>query len=137
MSKHINATKEAIAQFTTQFKSDEPVVMLNLLKYKEVADYTNYPDLNLGKNISGEKAYQIYMKHTQPYLQKLGAEVVFIGKSNQYIIGPEDESWDLTLIVKYPDVMKFYALLQNADYKKTAGHRSAALEDSRLLPMKG
>ena len=77
------------------------------------------------------------MKHTRPFLQKLGAEVVFVGKSNHYIIGPEDESWDLALIVKYPNVMKFYALLQNADYKKTAGHRSAALEDSRLLPMKG
>ena len=55
MSNHINATKEAIDQFSKRFKSDEPVVMLNLLKYKEVADYTDHPNLYPGKIISGKK----------------------------------------------------------------------------------
>ena len=137
MSSYIYPTPEAIAQLGKQFNSEESVVMLNLLKFKKVADYSDHPQLKPSENISGEKAYHIYMKYTQPCIQKLKAEVIFMGKSNQFVIGPQDESWDLVLIVKYPNILSFYALTQDAEYIKTAGHRSAALEDSRLLPIKG
>jgi len=39
------------------------------------------------------------------------------------------------LLVEHPSVEKFLEFAKNENYLKTAGHRTAALEDSRLLPM--
>ena len=36
------------------------VVMLNLIRFREVADYSANPELNPNEPISGEKAYHIY-----------------------------------------------------------------------------
>ena len=84
--------------------------------------------------ITGEEAYRLYMKATWPELQKAGGRVIYYGKSNQFLIGPDAESWDAILLVEHASVAKFMEFAQNEDYLRTAGHRTAALEDSRLLP---
>lgn len=37
-------------------------------------------------------------------------------------------------LVEHESVLKFMEFAQNEDYLKKAGHRTAASEDSRLLP---
>ncbi|WP_246255857.1 hypothetical protein [Cyclobacterium plantarum] len=44
------------------------------------------------------------------------------------------EKWDAILLVEHKSVSKFMGFANSEDYLKNAGHRSAALEDSRLLP---
>jgi len=56
-------------------------------------------------------------------------------ESKNFLIGPEHEAWDAILLVEHESVEKFIAFSQNKDYLKNAGHRTAALEDSRLLPI--
>ena len=51
------------------------------------------------------------------------------------MIGPEAEKWDAMLLVQHESAEKFIAFAQDESYLKIAGHRTAALEDSRLLPM--
>ncbi len=108
--------------------------MLNMLRFRVEADYSQSKALDPGKIISGREAYKLYMNATAPLLDKAGGQVVYFGSSRGFLIGPEDEQWDTILLVKYPSVEVFIRFAQDKDYLKTAGHRAAALEDSRLLP---
>lgn len=134
MKKHINAQPEAGKQFYQDYHDKGTIVMLNLLKFKSKADYTDLDHIKPSQEISGEEAYQLYMKNTLPELEKAGSRIIYYGKSNAFLIGPESETWDAVLVVEHESVLKFMAFAQNEDYLKNAGHRTAALEDSRLLP---
>ncbi len=112
-----------------------PVVMLNLLRFREVADYSAAPDLAPREPISGAAAYQLYINHTLPYLQESGGEVIFFGKGGSFLIGPDDEHWDAAMLVRQRSVSDFMAFASNQAYMGGIGHRVAALEDSRLLPL--
>ena len=135
MQSYINATQEQGKEFYLKFHNKGKVVMLNLLRFKAEADYSNHPDLAPAAPISGEAAYQIYMKETLPFLKEAGSKVLFYGESKAFLIGPQEESWDRVLLVEHESVTKFMAFAQNQAYLKIAGHRTAALEDSRLLPI--
>ncbi len=111
------------------------VTMLNLLRYREIADYTSHQELAPAEPITGKEAYQAYMKHTLPFLDEMGSEVLFFGKGGPWLIGPEAEQWDAVLLVKHPSVLQFLSFAQNEAYLRGAGHRTAALLDSRLLPI--
>lgn len=111
------------------------VVMLNLLRFRKTADYSKSPELAPASPISGESAYRLYMKHTLPYLERSGGEVVLYAKGGKFLIGPSEERWDAVLLVRQTNVAAFLAFASNQDYLAGMGHRIAALEDSRLLPL--
>ncbi|MFC0874959.1 hypothetical protein ACE01N_00100 [Saccharicrinis sp. FJH2] len=112
-----------------------PVVMLNLLRFRETADYSASPELEPEKPISGKEAYQLYIDHTLPFLKVSGGEIMFLGEGGKYLIGPSDERWDLVMLIKQKNVESFLNFESHKDYQKGIGHRTAALEDSRLLPV--
>lgn len=109
--------------------------MLNLLRFRDVADYAATPDLAPADPISGEAAYELYMEHTLPHLRASGGEVLFYGRGGAFLIGPDDEHWDAAMLVRQSGVDAFLAFASNRDYLAGIGHRQAALEDSRLLPL--
>ncbi len=121
------------AFMTHQLKGS--VVMLNLLRFRDVADYSATPDLAPPTPITGQEAYQRYVKHTWPHLQQAGGDLIFVGTGGQFLIGPPDERWDLTMLVRHASVEAFLSFASNEDYLAGIGHRTAALEDSRLLPL--
>ncbi len=135
MQNHITPTPEAGKQFYQSFHDKGKIVMLNLIKYKVTADYTGLDSIKPAQSLSGKEAYKLYMNHTLPALEKAGGRLLFFGKSNAFLIGPESETWDAVLLVEHQSVEQFMAFAQDADYLKTMGHRTAALEDSRLLPI--
>tara|TARA_R110002167_G_scaffold115853_14_gene290509 strand:- start:739 stop:1167 length:429 start_codon:yes stop_codon:yes gene_type:complete len=134
MEKHIAVNPEAGKQFYQDFHDKGKIVMLNLLKFRPKADYSNLEHLKPKSEISGEEAYRLYMESTLPEIKKAGSRIIYYGKSKDYLIGPASEQWDAVLIVEHASVTRFMEFAQNKDYLKTAGHRTAALEDSRLLP---
>ncbi|KCZ89218.1 DUF1330 domain-containing protein [Hyphomonas jannaschiana] len=111
------------------------VIMLNLIRLRTVADYTGFPDIAPESPISGRAAYDLYIEHTLPYLEKSGGRLDFLAEGGSWLIGPEDERWDLVLLVRQKDMETFFAFEQDPDYMKILGHRTAAVEDSRLLPL--
>ncbi|WP_236974005.1 DUF1330 domain-containing protein [Membranihabitans maritimus] len=134
MSRYINTTPETGKTFYQYFLGKGKIVMLNLLKFRTIADYTNLDDIQPSAEISGEEAYQLYMESTLPVLEKAGSRIIYYGKGNSFLIGPEAEKWDAVLLVEHESVSKFMGFAENESYLKIAGHRTAALEDSRLLP---
>jgi uncharacterized protein (DUF1330 family) len=131
---HLKPTPESISSFLQRGISG-PVTMLNLLRFREIADYSESPDLSPDEPITGERAYEIYTEHTLPLLSQVGAKPIFMGTGGEFLIGPADETWDRVLLVRYPDMQAFLAMTQNPEYEAGAGHRTAALADSRLLPI--
>ena len=111
------------------------VVMLNLLRFREVADYSATPELAPGAPVSGEEAYRLYMEHTLPHLEKSGGEILFFGRGGGFLIGPSEERWDAVMLVRQASMASFLEFASNQEYLAGMGHRLAALEDSRLLPI--
>jgi len=132
--KYLKPTQETGRNFIMRQISGS-VVMLNLLRFREFADYAETPELAPTETISGEQAYQLYIKHTLPHLEKSGGEIVFMGNGGNFLVGPTNERWDAALLIRQKNVESFMAFAQDEEYMKGIGHRTAALEDSRLLPL--
>jgi uncharacterized protein (DUF1330 family) len=111
------------------------VVMLNLLRFREVADYSGHPELAPAAPISGADAYDRYIAHTLPLLRESGGDVLFMGEGGPFLIGPQHERWDRALLVRQKNANAFLAFAAQEAYLAGIGHRTAALSDSRLLPL--
>jgi hypothetical protein len=131
---YLEPTQEAGAALFSRNITGE-VVMLNLLRLREVADYSVSPELSPEEPISGRTAFQRYIEHTMPFLKDSGGELTFLGSGGQFFIGPTDEQWDVVMLVKQSSLASFIEFASNAEYLKGIGHRTAAILDSRLLPM--
>ncbi len=105
---------------------DEPVYMLNLLKYRETAQQGFGVD-----GLSGEAAYREYGRRFAQLHPRFGREPVWMGLAENTIIGEED--WDVIILVRYPTRKQFVDMLNDPDYQAIAPIRAAALQDSRLI----
>lgn len=134
MPAYLEPTQESGRAFFTRGITGK-VVMLNLLRFRDIADYSATPQLAPEQPISGEAAYRLYMEHTLPHLEKSGGRLIFFGRGGSFLIGPSDERWDAAMLVEQSSPTAFMAFASNAEYLAGIGHRTAALEDSRLLPL--
>ena len=125
----IEPTPERIQQFASA--ADEgPVVMINLLRYRE---HAAYPPGSDAASCSGEEAYARYAAAVFPLLEKHGARLLWRASARMVVIGPADESWDEALLVEYPSRGHLVAMVTSPEYQAIAPHRTAALADSRLI----
>lgn len=111
---------------------DGPVVMLNLLKFKPLADY---PEGHPDAGISGAEAYARY---EELFIRTVGAvsqaEPLYDGPAMRILAGAEaDADWDRMLIVRYPSRHHFLAMMADETYRDGLVHRYAALERTVLL----
>lgn len=106
-----------------ELPDDQELMMLNFLRYKDSVAETG---------LSGEASYRKYMKAATPFFKLAKAEVVFFGRPQSTLIGPEEESlWDDVLIVKYKNPGSFLKMVREEGYP--SGLREQALLDSRLI----
>ena len=70
------------------------------------------------------------------YAVLLAASVLeFFGTGGHWFVGPEDERWDLLMLIRQASIDDFFAFASNEAYLTGVGHRTAALEDARMLPL--
>jgi uncharacterized protein (DUF1330 family) len=113
---------------------DGPIVMLNLLKFRDVAAYP--PDAGMAP-CSGAEAYARYQHNFTVTVGAVSqAEVIFDGPCEQAFIGmagtPETD-WDRVLLVRYPSRQHFLAMMADADYRAGLVHRYAGLARTVLI----
>lgn len=132
--RHLEPTHRAGWQFM-QRGIEGPVIMLNLLRLRATADYSAHPDLAPSRPISGAQAFDRYIRHTLPLLRESGGDLTLLAAGGPWLIGPEDERWDLAMLVRQGSVAAFLAFADHREYLAGIGHRTAALDDSRLLPL--
>ena len=112
------------------------VVMLNLLRFRDRADYSRAPGLEPEGGCSGRAAYALYMRDMTPLLEASGGEVLFSGTAAGFLIGPQDETWDHVLLVRQASKASFLAFASDPEAQAITAHRTAAIRDSRLLPIR-
>jgi uncharacterized protein (DUF1330 family) len=100
-------------------ENDSPVVMVNLLQFGP----------------GGVENYHRYAKEVQPFLESVGATVLYAGDASHVVVGDIDKSWwDAILVVRYPSRAAFVTMATNPDYRENAHvHRVAALESTHLI----
>ena len=104
--------------------NDEPIYMVNLLKFKDKAEYPDKRETNL----SGKEAYAIYSKEVQHHLAKVGAKGIFGAEVKRLMLGEVDELWDSVAIAKYPNRKAMLDMTMDPEYQKIHVHRDAGLE---------
>ena len=109
-----------------------PINMLNLLRYRDLAEYPDGHE-HAGKGWSGRRAYQEYGRTSGPIFRNLGGQIVWRGTFETMVTGPEGEQWDEAFIAHYPDANAFFAMIKDPDYQLAVMNRTAALVDSRLV----
>lgn len=133
-ARYIEPTREAGGAFLGRNLAGE-IVMLNLLRFRALADYAATPELAPATEITGAAAYRLYVEHTLPHLRRAGGDISFVGTGGPFLIGPPDARWDIAMLVRHRSVDDFMSFAANDDYLAGIGHRIAAVEDSRLLPL--
>lgn len=119
-------------QTTGTLAPDGPVYMLNLLRYKEYADYNNAAGTS---PCSGREVYmQRYVREFRRLADEHGVRLLFLGNVGISLVAPDAEQWDDVALVEYPDFSTFRNIVASNAYLENAEpHRLAALEDWRLI----
>jgi uncharacterized protein (DUF1330 family) len=110
---------------------DRPIYMVNLLKFKERAEYENGRETKL----SGKEAYAIYGTEVVAHLAKVGGKPVIAGEVTGLRLGVVEELWDTVAIAMYPNRKAMLEMIMNPDYHKSAEHRSAGLAGQLNIEM--
>ena len=124
--EYINATTKTDQQMDALLKADNggPVCMVNLLKFREKAEYEDGRETDL----TGIEAYQIYGAVTGSLIKELGGDVVFTSVFNGMVVGEVEELWDVMAIAKYPTLQSFIDMVASPEYLKAYHHRLAGLK---------
>ena len=127
---YLHPEEQHIIDFQASYPADTPVVMLNLLKFNAQA---NYLPADEALPCSGAEAFARYGQAVTPLIGGVGGSQVWIGRPAAMLIGPQDKDWHLAVLVKYPSAQAFIDMIRSTDYQAASIHRTAALEDSRLI----
>jgi len=127
----VHPTKEQMEGFLER-DNEAPIAMLNLLKFKEKAEYEDGRDTDL----TGEQAYAIYSVEVVEHLKKVGGKVSFGGSINRLMLGEAEELWDATFIAKYPSKKAMLQMITDPDYLESNKHRVAGLAGQLNIEVK-
>jgi uncharacterized protein (DUF1330 family) len=118
MSSKVEATREQIEALSAR-PADTPVVMVNLLKFKQDG---------------GLESYLRYAREVAPHLERVGAQVRYAGAAPTVVIGEgATPEWDAILIVEYPSPAAFISMVTTEEYGRVHTHRAAALDQGELI----
>lgn len=120
-----NAVTPSPEQLTTFFAApdDGPFVMINLLKFREKAEYPDGSDAHL----SGREAYTRYGIAVQAELAKVGAKSHYAGMVSGLMIGEVEDLWDMVALAEYPSLAAFQTMVMSESYNAITHHRTAGL----------
>lgn len=108
-----------------------PVVMLNLLKFRDRAEYADgRPD-----DISGREAFLRYATLMQGVVEGRGGRFLFSGEVQGVVIGSVEEPWDMVGIVEYPSRAEFFRIATSREVQEIGVHREAGLAGQLLIPL--
>ena len=124
---HIDANEEAL-EAMRQADPSQPIVMLNLLRFRDQALEGFGVD-----GLTGLQAFQRYGQLNDADDVRFGSEPIWLGPAHRTIIG--DEQWDLVILVRYPSRQHFIDKVSDPKYLEISKVRSAALVDSRLVEL--
>jgi len=118
-------TPERIAGLM-QNQDPGPVVMLNLLKFKDRADAPH-------EGLTGEEAYRKYADAMIAFVTKAGGRLIWSGRITGMVIGESDVDFDMIALVEYPSRQVFAQIVGEPGVQAIAVHRAAGLLGQWLI----
>lgn len=103
--------------------SEGPIYMLNLLKFKDKAEYEDGSETDL----TGAQAYARYGAEVSKILIKLGGGGMFNAKVERLMLGEVEDLWDMVAIAMYPSRQAMIDMMQSEEYQAIHHHRDAGL----------
>jgi uncharacterized protein (DUF1330 family) len=99
------------------------IAMVNLLKFKEKAEYPDGRDADL----SGEEAYARYAEAMNKLLKANGGGITFMGRVNNLLLGEVGELWDVVAIAEYSSPQSLITIASSPEFQAIEVHRLAGL----------
>ena len=106
--------------------ADQPVVMLNLLRFKERA---TTPD----EGISGQEAYERYGDAMRRIVADRGGRILWSGRVDSQVIGEGAGGFHVAALVEYPSRRAFVEIASSPEVAEIGAHRAAGLEGQWLV----
>lgn len=103
-----------------------PVVMVNLLKFKDRADA---PD----EGLTGEAAYAKYADAMVAHVTAAGGRIIWSGRVAGMVIGDSDVDFDMVALVEYPSRQAFAQIVRDPHVQAIGVHRAAGLLGQWLI----
>jgi len=125
----IGPRPEQLVAFAQGAPGDGPIHMLNLLRYKERAQYAD----GRATDLTGEQAYALYGQGVAKLIAELGGRIVYGARARALVIGDGDLAWDDVAIVEYPSLAAFRQMTESAAYAEIHVHREAGLASQLLV----
>ena len=102
---------------------DGPIYMVNLLKFKDKAEYEDGRQTDL----TGYEAYQLYGRAVSKIIQDYGGEIQFAADVTFLALGQVEDLWDEVAIAKYPNRGALLAMASSDEWRAASVHRTAGL----------
>ncbi len=117
---------DAVSFMNVSPEDDTMFYMLNLMKYREKAEYDDGRETTL----TGQEAAGLY--DPLPEVRKVGGGIVYAGSVDEQLAG-KDPTWDTVGIVMYPSRRKLIEMSTSSTFGKTVPHKGASLVVSQIM----
>jgi uncharacterized protein (DUF1330 family) len=128
VENHVYPTASRVEALMADDSSD-PVVMVNLLKFRSNAVY---PD-GRPSDLTGRQAYDLYAASMQKVIEENGGRLLFGGDVASLVIGEVGDLWDTCVLVEYPSAATFATIVTSPEVTEIGVHRAAGLEGQLLI----
>jgi uncharacterized protein (DUF1330 family) len=100
-----------------------PIYMVNLLKFKPLAEYEDGRETAL----TGREAYELYEAGVTRLLAQFGGFAAFGATTERLMLGEVEELWDKVAIAVYASRQAMLEMMQSQGMQEIAPHRAAGL----------
>lgn len=112
---------------------DGPFVMVNLLKFKDKAEYPDGSDAEL----PGAAAYLRYGMAVRAFVEKVGGRTGYAGPVTGLMLGEVEELWDMVALAEYPSLAAMMEMVRDPGYQAISVHRTAGLAGQLNIKTRG
>ena len=109
-----------------------PVCMVNLLKFREKAEYEDGRESQL----SGREAYGLYATEMKKLVEASGGRFIFSATVDSLLLGEVEELWDVVGIVEYSSSKALMEISSTPAFQAIEVHRHAGLAGQLNLTTK-
>ncbi len=121
MPRYGEINNDYFASLFTREEPGGPMWALNLMKYRDQADYTDGRE----STISGQEADDEYAPHE--HLAAVGSRLIMIAPVVHQLVG-DDWKWDRIAIAQYRDRMAIVEMNSNKEFQADEKHKEAGMD---------
>lgn len=119
----VRPSDPAQMQGMTENGPEGPIFMVNLLKFKDKAEYEDGRETDL----TGRQAYGLYGAAVAGILPDFGGRLFYISDVTFLSLGQVEDLWDEVAIAAYPDRASLLRMSTSEAWQTASVHRAAGL----------